>query len=257
MVTRVLDHLEAGGHATLPHVRTVGMGGSPVSQALRLRVRGGFPNAARGVAVTYGLSEACGVVATGAGEEILARPGTVGRPLPVVDICIDQPDASGAGEVWVRSPSVMTCYLGAGNEQPVTADRWLRTGDIGRVDRDGYLYISDRSKDIVIRGGENIAASNVEACLAELGGVAEVAVVGLPHPTLGEEVAAVVVPRPEATVSIDELTAHAGARLAYFEVPTRWHVTREQLPKNPTGKILKRTLRQAWMDRIGAQDGGA
>jgi long-chain acyl-CoA synthetase len=254
IVSRVLDHLEATGHPGLVGVRTVSMGGSPVPQALRLRAFDAFPSAARGVAVTYGLSEACGVVATGAGDEILTRPGTVGKPLPVVDICIDQPDPSGTGEIWIRSPSLMTGYWGAGDEQPVTADRWLRTGDIGRLDGDGYLYVTDRSKDIVIRGGENVAASNVEACLAELSAVAEVAVVGLPHPTLGEEVAAVVVPKPGAILTVDELAAHAGARLAYFEVPTRWRVTSELLPKNPTGKILKGAVRHAWMDRISAQD---
>jgi steroid-24-oyl-CoA synthetase len=251
MVTRVLDHLEATGHPGVRCVRTVGLGGSPVPQHLRERVRVGFPNSARGVAVTYGLSEACGVLATGAGDEILRRVGTVGRPLPVTTIRIDDPDENGCGEIVVRSPSVMLAYLaapGAADDGPVTGDRWLRTGDIGRLDDDGYLYVTDRSKDVVIRGGENIATPHVEGRLLAHPAVAEVAVVGLPHPVLGEELGAVVVLRQGAEGSSAELAAFAAAELAYFEVPTRWRLRREPLPQNTTGKVLKRIVRQQWIE---------
>jgi len=251
MVTRVLDHLEATGHAGVDCVRTVGLGGAPVPQQLRERVKAGFPNAGRGVAVTYGLSEACGVLATGAGDEIHRRAGTVGRPLPVTTIRIDHPDEHGCGEIVVRSPSVMLGYLGApgdADENPVTEDRWLRTGDIGRLDDDGYLYVTDRSKDIVIRGGENIATPHVEGRLLAHPAVAEVAVVGLPHPSLGEELGAVVVLQEGMDVSPAALADFASAELAYFEVPTRWWLRREPLPQNTTGKVLKRVVRQRWIE---------
>jgi steroid-24-oyl-CoA synthetase len=255
MVTRVLDHLDVTGHPGVQCVRTVGLGGSPVPQHLRERVTAGFPRSARGVAVTYGLSEACGVLSTGAGDEIVRRVGTVGRPLPVTTIRIDQPDEQGCGEILVRSPSVMLAYLGPPgvvDHGPVTDDRWLRTGDIGRLDDDGYLYVTDRSKDVVIRGGENVATPHVEGRLLAHPAVAEVAVVGLPHPVLGEELGAAVVLRDGAAVSSAELAAFVAPELAYFEVPTRWWFRREPLPQNTTGKVLKRIVRQQWIESADA-----
>jgi long-chain acyl-CoA synthetase len=252
MVARVLDYLEESPVGTLDDVRTVGMGGSPVPQQLRERVTVGFPNASKGVAVTYGLSEACGVVATGVGHDVTSRPGCVGRPLPTCEIRIDDPSESGEGEIVVRSPSVMLGYMDVevhSAESPVTSGRWLRTGDIGRFDEDGYLYVTDRSKDIVIRGGENIATPNVEDRLLRHPAISEVAVIGLPHTTLGEELAAAVVLREGAHVTPEELAKHVGARLAHFEVPTRWWIGMEALPRNSTGKVLKRTIRTMWINR--------
>jgi long-chain acyl-CoA synthetase len=259
MVTRVLDHLDQTSHRPLDVVRTVGLGGSPVAERLRERVLTWFPKAGRGLAVTWGLTEACGVLATGAGAEVRCRPGTVGRPLSTATIRIADPDETGTGEVIVRSPSVMLGYCqsasaiatrGQWDPGPVTEDRWLRTGDIGRLGADGYLYITDRSKDIVIRGGENIATPHVEDRLLAHPAVQEVAVVGLPHPTLGEELGAVVVLRPGAIASSQELAAFMSDAVAYFEIPSRWWFRPGPLPQNTTGKILKRVIRQEWLDEI-------
>jgi long-chain acyl-CoA synthetase len=253
MANRVMDHLEESGHEPVMGLRTVGLGGSPVGEHLRARVRHWFPNATRGLAVTYGLSEAGGVVTTAAGEPVMARPGTVGNPLETAVVRIDQPDEFGCGEVLVRSPSVMLGYWArvSGGEAadargPVTDDRWLRTGEIGRLDDDGFLYITDRSKDIVIRGGENVATSHVEDVLARHPAVREIAVVGLPHPTLGEEVGAAVVLMHDATVTGEQLGAFAREQLAYFEVPSCWWIMDEPLPQNASGKVLKRTIRDTW-----------
>jgi long-chain acyl-CoA synthetase len=138
----------------------------------------------------------------------------------------------------------MLGYWGAGTE--LDAAGWLHTGDLGYVDTDGYLYIVDRSKDIVIRGGENIASAHVEARLLTHPSVAEVAVLGLAHRDLGEEVAAVVVPTRNAAVSETDLREHAAAALSSFEVPTRWWIRPDPLPTNAVGKVLKRELRDTW-----------
>jgi long-chain acyl-CoA synthetase len=259
MANRVMDHLEETGHEPMMGLRTVGLGGSPVGEHLRARVRQWFPNATRGLAVTYGLSEAGGVVTTAAGEPVMARPGTVGNPLETTVVRIDQPDESGCGEVLVRSPSVMLGYWAhqssgeaADIRGPVTDDRWLRTGDIGRLDNDGFLYITDRSKDIVIRGGENVATSHVEDVLMRHPDVREVAVVGLPHPSLGEEVGAAVVLQNDVTVTGEQLSAFALEHLAYFEVPSCWWFVTEPLPQNATGKVLKRTIRDTWPPALRA-----
>jgi long-chain acyl-CoA synthetase len=259
MVSRVIDHLESVGHPGLPSVRTVGLGGSPVGMQLRTRVPHWFPNAGRGLSVTYGLSEGGGVLVTGAGRQLLDRPGAVGRPLPTVTIRIAEADEAGCGEIVVRCPSVMLGYFGAdptGPDNPITADRWLHTGDIGRIDDDGYVYVTDRSKDIVIRGGENIATPHVENRLLEHPDVREVAVFGLPHPELGEELAAVVVLSDTAT-STEDLARFAGEALAYFEVPSRWWIHDGALPQNATGKIVKRLLREQWPRSAAEADGRA
>jgi long-chain acyl-CoA synthetase len=262
MVSRVMDWMEESGHPGLECVRTVGLGGSPVGMQLRRKVPRWFPAASSGLAVTYGLSEGGGVLVTAAGRELLSRPGAVGKPLKVVTLRIDQPDSDGCGEIIVRSPSVMLGYWPDPDHPddddpdhggPITRDRWLRTGDIGRLDDDGYLYITDRSKDIVIRGGENIATPNVENRLMEHPAVREVAVIGLPHNHLGEEVAAVVVLAEGDQTSPDELAAFAAESLAYFEVPARWEIRHAALPQNATGKILKRQLREEWIARLSGR----
>lgn len=260
MANRVMDHLEETRHPPLAGVRTVGLGGSPVREELRDRIRRWFPDAARGLAVTYGLSEAGGVVATAVGEAVARRPGTVGRPLATAVVRIDEPDERGHGEVLVRSPSIMLGYWAGASRDgaqldpgPVTEDRWLRTGDIGYLDDDGYLSITDRSKDIVIRGGENIATPHVEDVLMQHPAVREVAVVGLPHAELGEELGATVVVKDGASAGDGDLEAFARRHLAYFEVPTRWRFVQGPLPQNATGKVIKRTVRERWMRELEAE----
>ena len=158
-------------------------------------------------------------------------PGTVGRPYPVVELRIANPDAEGVGEVLARSPTVMLGYVGADprtNAETVDADGWLHSGDLGHLDRDGYLFIDGRSKDVVIRGGENIACPHVEAALAKHPAVVEVAVLGIPHPDLGEELVAVVVHRSDLPPpSEEDLARHLAGVVAYFAVPTRWQIRTE------------------------------
>ena len=122
-------------------------------------------------------------------------------------------------------------------------DGWVHSGDIGRIDEEGFLSIVDRAKDIIIRGGENVASAEVEAALFEHPAVADAAAIAVPHTVLGEEVGVVVCVRPGTTVTADELREHAAARLAAFKVPAHVYFRTEPLPRNPAGKVLKRELR--------------
>jgi long-chain acyl-CoA synthetase len=253
MVSRVLDVVEADPSAhDVSTLRTMVIGGSPVVESLRARARVVFPNTRRGLGASYGLTEISGVAATAAGEAVAARPGTVGQALPTVDVRIDAPNDGGIGEVLVRSPGAMIGYWHAAPDDPIfTPDRWLRTGDLGRLDDEGYLYIEGRVKDVVIRGGENIATVRVEDRLLEHPAVADAAVVGLPHTELGEELAAAIVLHPGAAVEPSELAAFAAVRLAYFAVPTAWRFVSE-LPQNAAGKVLKQQIAAQWPVRTSA-----
>ena len=249
MVGRVLA-TQTDDALDVSSLRTVVLGGAPVADALLQRLAARFPNAARGVGRAYGLSEAGGVVATGVTKELASRPGSSGRLMPTVEARIHGDDADGAGEILVRSPSVMEGYWGE-HDATVDADGWLHTGDLGRLDGDGFLYITGRVKDLIIRGGENVAPAHIEARLLAHPAVAEAAVVGLPHPEWGEEVgAAVMVAAPGATTP-DELSDHCRATLAHFEVPARWWLRTEPLPKNTSGKVLKHELIKEWTSSKG------
>ena len=241
MVSRTLDVMEeaAGDFGDGLVLRSLAMGAAPVPNGLWDQVTAYFPNVKRGAAVSYGLTEAAGAVAVASGQELTDRSGSVGRPLPTIELAIENPDRDGAGEILVRGPSVMLGYWHEPRSSVITPDRWLRTGDLGRIDNDGYLYLTGRGKDVVIRGGENISASRVEARLQEHPAVLDVAVIGLPHADLGEEVAAAVTLRRNAVVAEAELVAFATEGLAYFEVPTRWSISNDDLPRTASGKVVK------------------
>lgn len=242
---RVVEHPSMAGR-DLTSVRSVSLGGAPVPPDLIGRLREAFPNANRGVSTVYGMTEAGGTVAAAGGKVMAEHPGTSGRPQTLVDLRIADPDADGVGEVLVRTPGQMLGYWGDGGESAATVDSegFLHTGDLGRLE-DGLLYITGRSKDVIIRGGENIAAPHVEAVLLEHPDVVEAAAVGLPHEDLGEEVAAAVLLRGGGT-DLSGVEAHCRSRLAHFEVPTRWWIRTEPMPTNDAGKVDKRALRALW-----------
>ena len=131
---------------------------------------------------------------------------------------------------------------------------WVHTGDLARMDEEGYIYIVDRAKDMIIRGGENVYSVIVEAAIFKHPAVADCAVIGVPHPTLGEEVAAVIVLRPGMTASDEELSQFVGGHLGRFEVPSRYFFRAEPLPRNPQGKVLKRELREQVIATLPAND---
>jgi long-chain acyl-CoA synthetase len=206
-----------------------------------------------GLVGLYGLTESTGGVVALEPEdhdrERLLR--SAGRPYPWVELRIADP-ASGSplgphevGEVWLRGPNVTPGYFNRAAETAaaLTEDGWLRTGDGGYVDEDGYLFLTDRIKDMIVTGGENVYPVEVEEALAQHADVAEVAVIGVPHPHWGESVKALIVPRPGARTAPDELIAFARARLAGYKLPRSVDFVAE-LPRTPSGKVLKRELRR-------------
>ncbi|HEV7862629.1 MAG TPA: class I adenylate-forming enzyme family protein [Acidimicrobiia bacterium] len=245
MVSRVLNDPTVDGR-DLSTVRAISLGGAPVLPELVTRVKTRFPNVERGVSQVYGLSEAGGTITAASGRDLTERPGTAGRPLPIVELRIDRPDEKGTGEVVARTPTQMLGYWGQDSGDAIDGDGWVHTGDLGHIDADGYLFITGRLKDLIIRGGENVAATHVEDVLLKHPEVREVAVCGRPDPDLGEIVAAAVVLDPASTVTVTELRTFAAEHLAYFEIPTSWWLRTEPLPANDVGKVHKRNLLASW-----------
>lgn len=248
MARRVIDHPDFERY-DLASLRSFPLGGAPIPQTLLDKIQARMPNASRGLAATYGLSESGGFLTLAVGDDLRGRPGTSGTPYPIVELRILDADVDGNGEILVRSPTVMLGYLGR-DEGPVDDDGWLHTGDIGRLD-DGHLFVTGRVKDMVIRGGENVACPHVESVLLRHEGVAEVAVLGIPHHDLGEELVATVIPHPGVSLSQAELRGHARESLAYFEVPSRWLIRNEPLPVLANGKVDKQALRVEHLKLVG------
>ena len=190
----------------------------------------------------YGLTELSGVATTYTPGQP-RRPGSVGMPLGGTEIRIAGPDDRGAGEVQFRGPSVIPGYWRdqAATGEAIDADGWLSTGDVGYLDDEGYLFLVDRKKEMIIRGGYNVYPREVEEVLYAHPDVLEVAVVGVPDPTLGEEVAALVVLRPGSQLDAETLRTYAKERVAAYKYPRHVLVV-DELPKGPTGKILKRAI---------------
>ncbi|MFJ6610186.1 class I adenylate-forming enzyme family protein [Streptomyces sp. NPDC091289] len=197
----------------------------------------------------YGLTETSGGVLAHFGDAYRAEPGGAGRPTPVTEVRVagpsgdELPDGE-AGELWLRGQSLFRGYWrdAAATEEAFGDGGWFRTGDLA-VRREGRISVVDRLKDVVIRGGENVYCVEVEGVLHDHPDVADAAVLGIPHPVLGEEVAAVVRLRPGAAVTAEALCEHVGGRLAAFKVPARVLFTDEPLPRNATGKLLKDQIR--------------
>ncbi|HEY7076160.1 MAG TPA: long-chain fatty acid--CoA ligase [Solirubrobacteraceae bacterium] len=194
----------------------------------------------------YGLSETC-AMATFNRPDRERKPGSIGTPVAGVDIrLVDEQDSDvppgEVGELVIRSPHVMKGYFGRDDATAeAMRDGWFHTGDMATVDSDGYYYIVDRKKDMIIRGGYNVYPREIEEVLYEHPAIREAAVVGVPHESLGEEVAAVVALKPGADAGEEELRDFAKQRVAAYKYPRRVHIV-DDLPKGPTGKILKREI---------------
>ena len=197
----------------------------------------------------WGMTETTATVTAHVGEDYLNRPESCGPPVPVAELKVTGPDgaalaAGQVGELWCKGPQMVKGYWNKPEASAETfVEGWVRTGDLAHVDEEGFCFIVDRAKDIIIRGGENIYSSEVENVLYDHPAVTDAALIGLPHRTLGEEPAAVVHLAPGASANEEELKAWVRARLAVFKTPVRILFLPEPLPRNANGKILKKELK--------------
>ncbi len=228
-------------------IRTFPLGGAAVPPDLPKRAVQVFGPSVQ-LLNGYGMTETTSAVVTNVGVEFEARPDSVGRPnltadLRVIDADGKEVGVGEVGELCFRSPQLVKGYWNDESSTRTSFDHgWFRSGDLGYVDPDGYVYVVDRLKDVVIRGGENVYCAEVEAVLHEHPDVADVAVVGLEERAMGERVCAVVVPRAGAEVTLPDLRAFASTRLAAFKCPEALHLT-DELPRTATEKVAKPELR--------------
>lgn len=226
----------------------VGYGGAPAAPELVRRIKEVFPVSLPSNG--YGLTETSAISAMNVAEDYQRKPDSVGAPVPICDVKIV--DSNGValatgevGELCIKGPNVVRGYW---NKPEATEkafrDGYLHTGDLARIDEEGFIYILDRAKDMLIRGGENVYCVEVEDALYSHDDVMDAAVIGIPHRVLGEEVGAVVQLRAGSEVTMDVLKAHVAARIAGFKVPVQILTRNEPLPRNANGKILKRQLKE-------------
>ncbi len=252
---QLIEHPERGKF-DLSSLESIAYGGAPSAPELVRRIYeefGALP------ANGWGMTETMATVTTHWSEDYLARPTSAGPPVAVADLEIRADDgvtvlpAGEIGELWARGPMIVKGYW---RNPEATAETfvggWVRTGDIARLDEEGFVYIVDRAKDMVLRGGENIYSSEVENVLYEHPAVTDCAIIGIPHRTLGEEPAAVVHLAPGTTATGAELQDWIRARLAAFKVPVAVRFVDGTLPRNANGKILKKELRALFADEEGA-----
>jgi len=246
MLGSILAHPDRGAYNLDSVHRVVGGGERTPESRIRaftsLFTRGRYIDA-------YGLTESCsGDTMMEAGRE-MEKIGSVGRALARVEVEIRGPEGEGlapdkAGEIWLRGPKIMKGYWKDLEKTKASFfDDWFRTGDVGYLDAEGFLYLTDRKKDMIISGGENIASSEVERVIYELLQIADAAVIGAPDERWGERPVAVVVLKPGQTLSLEVLQKHCRGKLAGFKVPKEL-IVRAELPRNASGKILKRMLRE-------------
>lgn len=209
--------------------------------------------AQHGIAIqqVYGLTECSGGAAVLSAEKALEKVGSTGLPMFHTDIRVTDDQGNEVkpgeiGEIIIRGPHVIREYW---NNPQGTADTirngWLYTGDLGKIDEEGYLYIVERKKDMIISGGENIYPAEVENVLLAMPQIAEVAVIGVPDKDWGEAVCMVVVVKEDQKLTIDEVRAHCAGKLGKYKIPKKLILSDKPLPRNPAGKVLKRILRES------------
>jgi long-chain acyl-CoA synthetase len=253
--TMTIDLLESPDFALrdTSSLASVGGGGAPAPPEMVSRVDRSFARARPGLG--YGMTETNAYGPQNAGDDYVRKPRSSGRAVPILEVkCFDDemnPLGPGeVGEICFRGPNLIRGYWKKPEATAETiVDGWLRSGDLGRIDDEGFVFVEDRAKDMVLRAGENIYCAEVEAILYEFEAVHEAAVFGMPHDRLGEEVACAILPKKGRTIDVDALTAHVAERLAKFKVPTIVDVVRDALPRNASGKIQKREIRDELVAR--------
>ena len=231
----------------LSSLESISYGGAPAASELMRKLRQNFPAASSGLG--WGMTETTSIFTQNGAEDYVARPESSGPAIPVCDMKIVGPSGEDlplgeVGELLVRGPNVVRGYWQKPEANAQTfVDGWLKTGDLARLDDEGFLFVVDRKKDMLIRGGENIYCIEVEDALYQHPAIMDAAVIGLPHRTLGEEPAAVVTLKPGSEATEDDIRTFVAGKIAAFKVPVRVAITHETLPRNANGKIMKSQLR--------------
>ena len=249
---QILEHPDRDKY-DLSSITNVSYGGAPSAPELVATIKKRFPDASPGNG--WGMTETCATSCVNAAEDYVNRPDSAGVPPTAVELKVVGPNgetlpAGEIGELWCKGPQNARLYW---NRPEATAetfiDGWVVTGDLARIDEEGFLYLVDRAKDMLIRGGENIYCIEVENALYDHPAVMDASVVGIPHKVLGEEVGAVVQLTPGASLTEAELQAHVRAQIAAFKVPVEIQFQSDPLPRNANGKILKHELRPRFTER--------
>lgn len=244
---QLIEH-PARARYDLSSLESVSYGGAPGSAELVRRIKQTFPQSAPGLG--WGMTETSATFTVHSAEDYLNRPESSGPALPVCEMrIVDEQGrtlpAGEVGELWAKGPNVVRGYWNKPEASAQTfVDGWVKTGDLATIDDEGFLYVVDRKKDMLIRGGENIYCIEVENVLYQHPAVMDAALVGIAHRTLGEEPGAVVTLKPGAQATEDELRAFVAERLAAFKVPVRVLFLGETLPRNANGKIMKGELKK-------------
>ena len=254
---QLIEH-PARANYDLSSLEAISYGGAPSAPELVRKMKEVFPNSVPGQG--WGMTETCATVTGNGGEDYMNRPESCGVAVPVSRLEIRDPvdgktvlPPNTVGELWAFGPQTMKGYWNKPEATTQTlVDGWVRTGDLAKLDDEGFCFIIDRAKDMLIRGGENIYCIEVENVLYDHPAVMDAALVGVPHRTLGEEPAAVVTLKPGAHATEEELRAHVAERLAAFKVPIAVKFWPEVLPRNPNGKILKNELKKLFEDQAAS-----
>ena len=247
MLHRVVHHAKVKQY-DLSSLRAISFGGAPTPPETIERAREVLP-VEPSFGNAYGLTETHGVATLNAGKDLLGRKTSIGRPLPVLDMKIVDPDgrelADGQlGELLIYGPTVTPGYWNRPDASAeAVRDGWLHTGDLGYRDPEGFYFVVDRAKDMILRGGENVYCAEIENCLADHPEIDEAAIVGVPDAELGERVKAIVKRVAGSVLDAEAVRRHVAAHLASFKVPEIVEFTDQALPRNPAGKILKNLLR--------------
>ena len=250
MVMQLLSTPGFAPAASAKSLGGVGFGGAGLPQRLIDEVLGRFPDSMSGIG--FGLTETNGVGTAISGRLFAGKPRSSGLKSPIVELRVTGPadealPAGEPGEIWIRGVTVMEGYW---RQPQATAqalqDGWFRTGDVGYIDDEGFLFVVDRIKDVINRSGEKIAAAEVESCLLMHPQVSEAAVFARPDDIHGEVPVAVVVPQPDATLQSEDVRSHVAGRLAAYKVPAAVIVRAQALPRNPAGKVLKAELKKLY-----------
>lgn len=249
---QILEHPDRDKY-DLSSIEVVSYGGAPSAPELVDTIKRRFPNAEPGNG--WGMTETCATATLNIGEDYVNRPDSAGAAPLAVELKIISPDGNElppgeVGELWCKGASNCKAYW---NRPEATAetfrDGWVVTGDLAKLDDEGFLYLVDRAKDMLIRGGENIYCIEVENVLYDHPAIMDAAIVGIEHKILGQEVGAVVQLKPGTTASVSDLQAHVAGQLASFKVPVEIIIQDEPLTRNANGKILKSDLRKLFAAR--------